>query len=136
MSEPVELLLSRLERVRANRNGTWIARCPAHDDRSPSLSIATGDDGKVLLHCFAGCGAADVVEAVGLELSSLFPETHDWKGQRRSHVDYKALMIHVQHECTVLAVAAGKVDRGEPLTDRDHETLARVMHSFERLNNV
>ena len=66
--EPVELLLSRLEHVRANRNGTWVARCPAHDDRSPSLSIATGDDGKVLLHCFAGCGAVDVVEAVGLEL--------------------------------------------------------------------
>ena len=134
--EPVELLLSRLEHVRANRNGTWVARCPAHDDRSPSLSIATGDDGKVLLHCFAGCGAADVVEAIGLELSSLFPETHDWKGRRRTNVDYKALCHFIQHECTVLAVAAGKVDKGEPFTDRDHETLQRVMVSLERINNV
>ena len=134
--EPVELLLSRLEHVRANRNGTWVARCPAHDDRSPSLSIATGDDGKVLLHCFAGCGAVDVVEAVGLELSSLFPETHDWKGQRRSRVDYKALVNLLQHEITVLIVAAQKVRAGETLTDDDQETLERVCKSLERLNNV
>ena len=134
--EPVELLLSRLEHVRANRNGTWVARCPAHDDRSPSLSIATGDDGKVLLHCFAGCGAVDVVEAVGLELSSLFPETHDWMGQRRSRVDYKALVNLLQHEITVLVVAAQKVRAGETLTDDDQETLERVCKSLERLNNV
>lgn len=134
--EPVELLLSRLERVRANRNGTWVARCPAHDDRSPSLSIATGDNGKVLLHCFAGCGAADVVEAIGLELSSLFPETHDWKGQRRTNVDYKALCHFIQHEITVLIIAAQKVRVGEVLTEDDQETLARVQKSLERLNNV
>ena len=134
--EPIELLLSRLERVRANRNGTWVARCPAHDDRSPSLSIATGDDGKVLLHCFAGCGAADVVESVGLELSNLFPETHDWRGQRRSRVDYKALVTLLQHEITVLIIAAQKVRAGEALTDDDQDTLDRVQKSLERLNNV
>ena len=134
--EPVELLLSRLEHVRANRNGTWVARCPAHDDRSPSLSIATGDDGKVLLHCFAGCGAVDVVEAVGLELSSLFPETPAWIGQRRSRVDYKALVNLLQHEITVLIIAAQKVRAGETLTDDDQETLERVCKSLERLNNV
>ena len=134
--EPVELLLSRLEHVRANRNGTWVARCPAHDDRSPSLSITTGDDGKVLLHCFAGCGAADVVEAIGLELSSLFPETHDWKGRRRTNVDYKALCHFLQHEITVLIIAAEKVKSGEALNEDDQETLARVQKSLERLNNV
>ena len=134
--EPVELLLSRLEHVRANRNGTWVARCPAHDDRSPSLSIATGDDGKVLLHCFAGCGAVDVVEAVGLELSSLFPETHDWKGQRRSRVDYKALVMLLRHEATVMLIAAQKLSEGVVLSEDDQETLERVCKSLERLNNV
>ena len=134
--EPVELLLSRLEHVRANRNGTWVARCPAHDDRSPSLSIATGDDGKVLLHCFAGCGAVDVVEAVGLELSSLFPETHDWKGQRRSRVDYKAVVMLLRHEATVMLIAAQKLSEGVVLSEDDQETLERVCKSLERLNNV
>ena len=42
----------------------WIARCPAHDDRNPSLSLSTGTDGKVLLRCHAGCDQAQVIEAL------------------------------------------------------------------------
>ena len=42
----------------------WMARCPAHDDREPSLSIATGKDGKVLLRCHAGCDQAQVIDAL------------------------------------------------------------------------
>ena len=46
--------LDRLEGVRKAGNG-YKARCPAHDDRNPSLSVAEGDGGKVLVTCFAGC---------------------------------------------------------------------------------
>jgi len=42
----------------------WIARCPAHDDRDPSLSISTGKDGKVLLRCHAGCDQARVIDVL------------------------------------------------------------------------
>jgi putative DNA primase/helicase len=41
--------------------GGWVARCPAHDDREPSLSIRDADDGKVLVHCHAGCDQARVI---------------------------------------------------------------------------
>jgi phage/plasmid primase-like uncharacterized protein len=51
--------------------GSWITRCPAHDDREPSLSISTGDQGKVLVHCHAGCAQAAVVEA--LKVRGLWP---------------------------------------------------------------
>ena len=40
---------------------TWMARCPAHDDRSPSLSISSGKDGKVLVRCHAGCDQRDLI---------------------------------------------------------------------------
>jgi putative DNA primase/helicase len=40
---------------------TWVARCPAHEDRKPSLSISSGNDGKVLVHCHAGCDQRDVI---------------------------------------------------------------------------
>lgn len=70
---PVDKILDRLERVRATSGG-WSACCPAHDDRNPSLSIAEGDDGRVLVHCFGGCSALDVVQSIGLSLSDLFPE--------------------------------------------------------------
>jgi putative DNA primase/helicase len=42
----------------------WIARCPAHDDRAPSLSIADARDGKVLVRCHAGCDQRDVIAAL------------------------------------------------------------------------
>ncbi|HEU4968383.1 MAG TPA: hypothetical protein VFT73_05505, partial [Sphingomonas sp.] len=49
--------------------GRWTAnggmcRCPAHDDRTPSLSLAPGENGRVLVHCFGGCAPADVNEAL------------------------------------------------------------------------
>jgi hypothetical protein len=59
----------------AKRNGRgFMARCPAHDDKTPSLSIAESEDGGVLLKCHAGCPTEDVVRAAGLKMSDLFPE--------------------------------------------------------------
>ncbi|MFB9985328.1 toprim domain-containing protein [Mesorhizobium kowhaii] len=43
---------------------TWMARCPVHDDRSPSLSISAGKDGKILVCCHAGCDQRDVIAAL------------------------------------------------------------------------
>jgi putative DNA primase/helicase len=44
--------------------GGWIARCPSHEDNNPSLSIRSADDGKVLVHCHAGCDQAQVIAAL------------------------------------------------------------------------
>ena len=44
--------------------GRGIACCPAHDDRSPSLSLADGADGRLLLHCHSGCSFAEVQAAL------------------------------------------------------------------------
>jgi hypothetical protein len=69
---PLETLLARLPDARKAGNG-WSARCPAHDDRRASLSIAEGDDGTVLVKCHAGCDTAAMLAAVGLKLADLFP---------------------------------------------------------------
>lgn len=80
-------LLDRLDGVRPRTAGAWMARCPAHRDKSPSLSVRECDDGTVLIRCFAGCPTHDVVAAVGLELSDLFPPrqvgTHAGKSRKR-----------------------------------------------------
>ena len=70
----MEELLSRLEGVRQRQGNRWSARCPAHADRSPSLSIKEGDDGRLLLHCFAGCDSKSICNALGLTLADLFSE--------------------------------------------------------------
>ncbi len=61
-----------LDGLRETPNG-WQAICPAHDDRTASLSVGKGDDGKLLIHCFAGCTPQSVVAAVGLQMSDLMP---------------------------------------------------------------
>ncbi len=68
-------ILQRLESVRSTGSGSFVARCPAHDDRRPSLSIKLESD-RDLLHCFAGCSADAVAGAVGLRLADLFTEPH------------------------------------------------------------
>jgi hypothetical protein len=67
----VQRVLERVDRVKPSGAG-WSARCPAHDDRSASLSINEGDDGKVLLHCFAGCPPEAIVAKTGLTMAHLF----------------------------------------------------------------
>lgn len=62
--------ISRLDGVRENGDG-HMALCPGHDDRNPSLSVASRD-GKILIHCFAGCTVESVVHAMGLSMSALF----------------------------------------------------------------
>lgn len=65
-------LLGRLEKVRG-KSPQWKACCPAHDDKKPSLSIKLLDDGRILINCFAGCGASDIMQAVSLSLTDLSP---------------------------------------------------------------
>lgn len=56
-------VLELLGKTRSTSNG-WLARCPAHDDGRPSLTVGYGRDGRVLLHCWAGCAFEDVVRAL------------------------------------------------------------------------
>lgn len=66
-------LLGRLEGVKG-RDGQYKAVCPAHSDKTPSLSVSVGNDGKILLKCFAGCSTENIVAAMGLEMKDLFAE--------------------------------------------------------------
>ena len=79
-------ILDRLEGVRLTGDGKWIARCPAHEDRSPSLSVRECDDGRVLVHCFPGCQVGDVTAAIGLRVCDLFPPENPSERTRRLRV--------------------------------------------------
>ncbi|MGB9813476.1 MAG: hypothetical protein ACPLRZ_11315 [Thermovenabulum sp.] len=69
----INRILIRLEVVRNTGPGRWIAKCPAHPDKRPSLAIKQAEDGRILLHCFAGCNTRAILEAIGLDYSDLFP---------------------------------------------------------------
>jgi hypothetical protein len=70
-------LIALLHGVRAAGKDRWRALCPAHEDRTPSLSIVQKLD-KLLIYCFSGCRAIDIVNALGLTLADLFTTTH-WR---------------------------------------------------------
>ena len=82
---PVAAVLDRLDKVKRLPAGGWIARCPAHQDRNPSLKIDEAADGKALLHCHAGCTTSSILGALGLTDTDLFPES---AGQRREVAVY------------------------------------------------
>lgn len=86
----LENVLSRLQRVRKSDKGGWVACCPAHHDRHPSLSIGVGKEGRVLLKCHAGCTADSIVAAIGLSLADLFPASAS-PPKKRAHAGFVLL---------------------------------------------
>jgi hypothetical protein len=120
-----ENLLSRLEDVKSTGRGRWIARCPAHDDGNPSLSIRELDDGKVLLHCFSGCSVDEILGAIGLSRSDLFPEKalgHHTKLERRPFPAADILRCLAFEVFVVLSFAAS-LKSCIALTESDYERL-------------
>lgn len=130
----VEALLDRLQGVRKTGPAHWIARCPAHRDRTASLSIDCGDDGRILLHDFAGCTAHDVLAAVGLTLGDLFPERLKPRTkqerlramQEARRQDWAAATRVLAREAAVLECAATMLASGNPLSDEDRERLRKA----------
>ena len=77
MTGPIDRIIAALEAAGCSprRSGDGrSSRCPAHDDRNPSLSINEGMDGCVLLKSHAGCELDGIVAALGLSKSDLFPD--------------------------------------------------------------
>lgn len=138
MSNPhLENILSRLNKVRG-RNGNWVACCPAHEDRSPSMTIRETPDGKILMHCFSGCSIGEIAGAIGVDLSDLFPpsDTADYaKPQRPMRQRFLAsdLLKVIAFEATVVAIAANDVAKGRTLNQTDRD---RLLQAAGRINEA
>lgn len=72
--DPFDALLAKVPDAQKTGPGKALARCPAHDDKRRSLSVKRGEDGRVLLHCFAGCATEAILAARGLSMADLFPD--------------------------------------------------------------
>lgn len=119
----VENLLSRLSGVKASGADRWIARCPAHKDKHPSLTVRALQDGRILLHCHASCDTEAVLAAVGLTFADLFPEplTREPEGLRRIRAPFSALeaLECLTHESAVVAICAADITEGKLLSAED-----------------
>lgn len=97
---------SRLQEVQQTSNG-YKAECPAHPDRNPSLSIRLGNDGKILLRCFAGCNLRQIMAEIGLPMSILFPGPLS-SGISGSSVKFSKVQDSINAEDTARAEAQMK----------------------------
>ena len=89
LSEFIERLAAQTGFNPKKSDHSYVARCPAHDDRNPSLSITEGNDGKVLMKCFAGCSLEAICQSVDVKITDLFPETR--RASNVSKIEYPYL---------------------------------------------
>jgi len=131
----IETLLSRVDGVRETGQGKYIARCPAHEDKSPSLAIKECGDGRVLVHCFAGCEVEDVLAAVGMTFSDLMPEKvgteHSFRPQK--WINAKDALATLDHESLVVAIIGADFIKRKSLDD---ETWDRLATAVNRINSA
>ena len=132
-------LLAQLKKVQPKGKGQWMACCPAHEDRSPSLAIKENHDGRILLKCFAGCSAYEIVSSVGMDMQDLFPKddllkgnVHSYKSERRPFYATDLLRI-IHFEALLTSIAAFDMAEGRQVSDGDRK---RLKTAFERINEA
>ena len=122
-----DVLLARLDGVKKTGSGRWLAKCPAHKDKRASLGIREADEGKTLVHCFAGCSVHEVIAAAGLEISDLFPPrpadpASIGRSERRPFPAADILRA-IAFEALVVGVTASAMGEGKSLTPVERKRL-------------
>ena len=131
---PAETFLSRVEGVRQTGPGRWTFRVPTRKDKRASGSARELADGRLLIYDFAGDSAVDILAAVGLEMTDLYPErlADHGRPERRPFFSTDALRC-VAFEALVVSAAASAMATGEPLSPVDRE---RLLVAAERLSGA
>lgn len=120
-------LLNQLTKVKRTGPESWIACCPAHADKNPSMTITEKDDGRVLVHCFAGCSVDEVLGAAGLTFDDLFPERvenpYAPNKPERMPFNPRDVLASVSTESLITAIAASQLAQGIPLPQPEKDRL-------------
>ncbi len=128
----IDVLLERLDGVKRTGKGKYISRCPAHNDKTPSLSVNVIPDGRILIHCHTGCAPGDVMNSVGLSLSNLFPDgainSHLYGATPWLRKQQKTAKKKLENERLILDMADEMRARGEQLSRGD---LQRERQAYE-----
>ena len=116
----IDKILQHLSKVKKTSKG-YQAQCPAHADKSPSLSIKETADGRILLHCHAGCTAEAVVASIGLKLSDLYHPATNTPRRPPPAPGVSRTELHkaASFEKTILYFASCDLSRGKTLNATD-----------------
>lgn len=122
----LDQLLSSLSKVRKVGPDSWVACCPAHADKSPSLTVKATPE-TILLHCFAGCAPVEILGAVGMTFDDLYP-AHD-RTVKPQKLSPRAALECIAQE-SMLVAASGATMRQRELTASE---MARLVKATSRI---
>lgn len=130
-------LLSRLHKVKQNGKD-YMALCPAHDDKSPSLTITEKDDGRVLVHCFGGCDTHSVLSAVGMEMKDIMPDNVGFHRRKPDRRPFNAMDVlsAVRNDLNTALVACKDIQRGKVPTEGESLSFARLIGRISMAINL
>jgi len=131
----LEGILARLEGVRKAGDG-YNAKCPSHADKSPSLSIKELDDGRVLMHCFAGCTVHEIMHSIGISFKDLFPEGQKKYESYKSQFTPKQMLDILHYEVVVINFLMEKMHKGEPFNQPDRQAFQKAKELIYDIKNL
>ena len=126
----LDTFLSRLQKVRKTGKDSWLACCPHHGDKNPSMTVSVGSNGIVLCHCHShGCGIDQIAESVGMEVKDLMPENPLYHRARplKAPVNPRDALFAVKDDLTSALIMAKMIQAGEKLTEEDTLQLAKIV---------
>lgn len=134
----IEDILPRLEKVKRTGAGNWLACCPAHGDRNPSMTLREEPDGRILCRCWAGCGFAEIVAAVGMGWEPWFPPKSQQDAFQPIRRPFPAgdVLEALAGEAMVVSVAAANVAHGVELTPEDVERVLEANCRIQQAREV
>jgi len=130
MSDPIITMLDALNSVGSvpQKSGSgWSCRCPAHDDKHPSLSIGIGEEGRVLLNCHAGCETKAIMASLGLEMKDLMPRRHSTTTPTESHPHSSGGFASPDEAVAALERTLGHVTKRWVYTDTAGEPVSETL---------
>lgn len=128
-----EAFLARCTKTRETGRGTWIACCPGHDDNNPSMTVRELDDGRLLVHCFAGCSVEEILRSVGMDFDALFPDVRskaDYSPSIRRPFPAADVLAALSTELGVVAIIAGDMEEKREVSEAD---IARLRLARQRI---
>lgn len=120
-----DALIARLDKARATGKSQWVACCPAHQDKHPSMTIRELDDERVLVHCFAGCDVEQILAAIGMSFDALFPDKalDNRLPPLRRPFPAADVLECLERESQIVVIAAATVAAGDVLSEEDRQRL-------------
>ena len=117
----IKEFVARLQNVKTKGRDQYLCSCPAHADSDPSLAVTATPSGKILLKCFAGCSALEIVQSMQLTLEDLFPDAHEEHPMafaQREMAARRKTQDKIEYARTYLGLVTAQLRAGEVVDEK------------------